>query len=157
MIRRLGVLAFGLALSLASTAHADAVISGPACVIDGNSIQIGGKVRKGECWGGINVRLHGSNAPKPGEICKGRMSRKYACGDEAKKELANMIRLHEISCYHLDGEFDGKLPVVTCLSGRLDLAREMVLRGLAKATGDKATRYNLEERDAKKSRRGIWQ
>jgi len=136
---------------------ADAVISGPACVIDGNTLQIGGKTKKGECWGGIDVRLYGSLAPKLADACKRIDGTTWPCGAMAKKSLRQLIRLHSITCYHIDGEFDDGIPAVTCLSGRRDLSLEMVTIGMAKAPHDKTRRYELEEAAAKQARRGIWE
>lgn len=138
------------------TAGADAVLSGPGCVVDGNRLQVGGKVRDGKCWGGIDVRLHGSVAPSLTDTCKDSGGNTWECGAEAKKFLAGMMRQRSLSCYHIDGEFDGGVPVVTCISGRRDLALEMVTRGMAKALHDQSNRYALEEKDAKEAKRGIW-
>lgn len=140
----------------AETVSADAVISGPACVIDGNTLQVGGKVKNHKCWGGIDVRLHGSIAPKLDEMCTDADAKAWDCGQKAKAALASMIKQHSISCYHIDGEFEGSIPVVTCISGRLDLALEMVMRGMAKAAHDQSKRYELEEKDAQRVNRGIW-
>jgi endonuclease YncB( thermonuclease family) len=48
------------------------------------------------------------------------------------------------------------MPIVTCISGRIDLALEMVLLGMAKALHDQSHRYELEEKDAKQAKRGLW-
>ena len=139
-----------------SSVSADAVVSGPACVIDGNTLQIGGKVINRNCWGGIDVRLHGSIAPKSNETCTDTDGTAWNCGKKAKDALAIVIRRHSISCYHLDGEFEDRMPVVTCISGRIDLALEMVLLGMAKALHTQSSRYELEEKDAKQAKRGLW-
>ena len=140
----------------AGPVRADAVISGPACVIDGNTLQVGGTVKDKKCWGGINVRLHGSIAPSLNETCTDADNQTWACGKVAHTTLATLIRQRSISCYHIDGEFFVGLPIVTCISGRLDLALEMVIKGMAKALHDQSHRYELEENDAKKAKRGIW-
>ena len=139
-----------------SSASADAVISGPACVIDGNTLQIGGETKNRSCWGGIDVRLHGSIAPKLNETCTNTDGNAWDCGKKAKDALARVIRRHSISCYHIDGEFEDRMPVVTCISGRVDLALEMVILGMAKALHTQSNRYELEEKDAKQAKRGLW-
>ena len=146
-----------LVLVFTGPAHADAVISGPSCVIDGNTLQVGSKLRDGKCWGGIDVRLHGSKAPTSDETCSASDGNKWACGEAAKNALRTMVRQHAISCFHIDGEFEDNIPVVTCLSGRRDLAMEMVRQGMAKALHDQSNRYELEETDAKRKKRGLWQ
>jgi len=145
------LLTFGI-----NPAFADAVINGPSCVIDGNTVQIGSKLKDGKCWGGIDVRLHGSVAPGLKDTCTRRDGTKWACGKAAKDALSTMIKQYSISCFHIDGEFVDKTPVVTCISGRLDLALELVKRGMAKALHDQSKRYELEETDAKRAPRGIW-
>ncbi|MCW8915755.1 MAG: thermonuclease family protein [Magnetovibrio sp.] len=145
-----------VAILWTSPASADAVISGPGCIVDGNTLQIGGKVKNQKCWGGIDVRLHGSIAPSLGEVCTDMRKKEWNCGQKAKDALAQMIKHHSISCYHIDGEFANTLPVVTCISGRYDLAQEMVKMGMSKALHDQTNRYALEEKDAKQSRRGLW-
>jgi len=138
------------------SASADAVISGPVCVLDGNTLQIGGKAKNDSCWGGIDVRLHGSIAPQLNETCTDTGGKNWDCGMKAKEALAKVITRHSISCYHIGGEFDGRMPVVTCISGRIDLALEMVVRGMAKALHTQSNRYELEEKDAKQAKRGLW-
>ena len=145
-----------IAVPWASPVSADAIISGPGCVIDGNTIQVGGKLKNQKCWGGINLRLHGSIARNLNEMCTDADGNVWDCGQKAKDTLARLIRLHSITCYHLDGEFENSIPVVTCISGRKDLALELVRLGLAKATHDQTKRYELEEEDAKRAKRGIW-
>ena len=139
-----------------SSVSADAVISGPACVIDGNTLQIGGEVKNSNCWGGIDVRLYGSIAPKLNETCTDTDGNAWDCGKKAKDALARVITRHSISCYHIDGEFEDRMPVVTCISGRRDLALEMVVLGMAKALHAQSKRYELEEKDAKQAKRGLW-
>ena len=107
-----------VALQWAQPASADAVVSGPVCVIDGNTVQVGGKVKNHKCWGGIDIRLYGSKAPKLNEKCKDVEGRVWNCGMKAKDALADIVNPYSISCYHLDGEFEDGIVVATCLSGR---------------------------------------
>jgi len=144
------------AVQAPGAARADAVISGPACVHDGNTLQIGGSMKKDKCWGGIDVRLHGSIAPRLTATCTDSAGGVWKCGEIAKTALIGLIRRRSISCYHIDGEFDGTVPVVTCISGRRDLALDMVTKGLAKALHDQSKRYEIEEKDAIKNKRGLW-
>ncbi len=145
-----------IAVSWARPVSADAILSGPGCVVDGNTIQLGGSMKNHNCWGGINVRLHGSIARNLNDTCTDADGNAWDCGQKAKDALANLIRLHSITCYHHDGEFDDDMPIVTCLSGRLDLGLEMVMLGMAEAAHDQSKRYLLEEKDAKQAKRGIW-
>ena len=146
----------GLAGFCSGPAMADAVISGPACVVDGNHIQIGGKMRDGKCWGGIDVVLHGSKAPHLLEMCYNQAGIEWPCGQAAANVLKSIIRLATATCYHIDGEFQGNLPVATCLTGRKDISRELVKAGLAVAGAHKSNRYQGEADEAKRRRLGIW-
>lgn len=137
-------------------ASADAIISGRGCAIDGNTIQVGSKLKDNECWGGINVRLHGSVARELNEQCPTSDGNSWPCGRAARFSLARLLKPRSITCYHIDGEFKDNIPMVTCLSGRKDLALEMVLQGVAEAAHDESKRYELEEKDAKEAKRGLW-
>jgi len=145
-----------IAAGLAGPAAADAVISGPACIIDGNTLQVGGSMKDLQCWGGINVRLHGSVAPQLKETCTDSAGKTWNCGEKAKDALVKVVRRFSISCYHIDGEFQAGVPIVTCISGRRDLARELVVKGLAKALHGQSKRYEKDEEEAKEEKRGIW-
>lgn len=137
-------------------AQADAIISGHVCVIDGNTLQIGGKAREGKCWGGIDVFLFGSAAPRLEDTCTDKSGNTWACGKAARNFLANLIKQRNISCFHIDGEFEQNMPVVTCISGRKDLSLALILDGLAKASDQQTDRYSLEQAAARKAGRGIW-
>lgn len=139
-----------------NSASADAIISGHVCVIDGNTVQIGGKSKEGKCWGGIDVFLFGSVAPSLEDTCTDKNDNTWECGKAARNFLANLIRQRSISCFHIDGAFSQNKPVVTCISGRKDLSLALILNGLAKATDQENNRYTLEETAAKKARRGMW-
>ena len=154
-LQKLAAIVF-IAVLWASPVSADAIISGPACVIDGNTIQVGSKLKNQKCWGGINLRLHGSIARNLDEKCTDANGNVWDCGQKAKDTLARLIRLHSITCYHLDGEFVDDMPIVTCISGRVNVALEMVMQGMAVAAHDQSKRYELEEKDAKHAKRGIW-
>ena len=125
-------------------------------MIDGNTIQVGGKVRDGKCRGGIDVRLYGSKAPQQNKFCKDSRGQEWPCGRVAAPPLSDLTRQAVITCYHIDGEFFDLMPFATCLSGRVDLALEMVLRGMAQVPHKIKPRYILQENAAKKARRGIW-
>ncbi|MCB2100037.1 MAG: thermonuclease family protein [Rhodobacterales bacterium] len=137
-------------------ARSDAIISGPPCIMDGNTLQVGGAVKDGQCWGGITVRLHGSTAPELTETCQDSKGVNWACGQEARVALVQAIRLNEIACYHLDGEFDDRdVPLATCLSGRNDLSLLLVQKGLARMPTS-SDRYRLEEQAARRRGLGLW-
>lgn len=146
----------GLLVAAGEPARADAVISGPACVVDGNRIQIGGKVRDGFCWGGIDVILHGSRAPGYHDKCNNSAGIEWPCGQMAIKQLRSIIRLATATCYHISGEFENGVPIATCLTGRRDISRELVRAGMARAEAHDSDRYAKDAEEAKRRRLGIW-
>jgi len=147
------ILVSGIATT--ASARADTVVSGYPCIVDSNTLQIGGRVVDGLCTGGIEVRLFGSKAPEKGDTCEDRSGKPFSCGEEAVRQLSKIIRRRHIECYHVHGAFDEVTPLVTCLSGRYDVAAEMVLSGAAKVS-DLSKRYNMEQAGAKRGKRGLW-
>lgn len=149
----------GTAMVLSASAlpaMSDAVISGPVCVVDGNRIQIGGEMRDGKCWGGIEVILHGSVAPERTATCFNQAGIEWPCGETAASTLQSIIRLATATCYHIDGEFEGSTPIATCLTGRKDISRELVRAGLAKADAHNSQRYARDAEEAQRLRLGLW-
>ena len=51
--------------------HADASITGKACVIDGDSLAVGGVLEEKWCRGGVEVRISGIDAPEWNQACTG--------------------------------------------------------------------------------------
>jgi len=73
-------LVFLTSLALESALAAEATLSGRVCVIDDDSIMLGGKRnRNGRCAGGIDSRLGGVAAPEWDETCQGQDGR-WPCG-----------------------------------------------------------------------------
>lgn len=140
----------------ASPTRSDAIITGRPCVVDGNTIQIGGRVKDAKCWGGVPVKLHGSTSPELDEVCANSVNENWSCGLGARAALFNIAEGKKTICHQLTGQFDGSVPYATCISGRIDLAREMVLDGMAKRP-EGSERYKEEEEKAKEAKRGLWQ
>ena len=89
VIKRLG---FGLAILIAvalilPSALSAATLNGQAEVVDGDTIKIGG----------LPVRLQGIDAPEGLQRCE-REGRKYPCGKEATKVLADLIKGRPVQC-----------------------------------------------------------
>lgn len=114
--------------------------SGPAHVIDGDSLVVGQ----------VETRLIGIDAPELGQMCL--LDRKpWRCGEAAKAALHGMIAGHNVTC---EGEgrdqYDRVLAV--CSIGDRELNREMVENGWAVAFGA----YDAQEKIARSGELGLW-
>ena len=132
-----------LALSvLASPALAKPqTISGPAYVIDGDTLVIGKR----------HIRLFGIDAFERDQTC-GR----FRCGIEARKTLQDLARGQWLACEKQDMDTYGRTVAICRTSAGLDLGGEMVRRGLAVAYRRFSTQYLDEEAYAKSRRLGAW-
>lgn len=157
---------FGLALLLcfsplvapqvAQAGSKDVVeLTGRACVMDGNTLVIGGVRREARCQGGDPVRLRGADAPDLEQTCQSFEGREWFCGRAAATNLLEMVKNREIRCQGTEKDAQGRLLAV-CWRGKLDIGGEMVRLGWAMA--DKAeTTYRSNESDAHIAALGLWQ
>ena len=81
---------FVLALALLP-AYALAEITGPARVIDGDSLEIQGE----------RIRLHGIDAPENRQLCR-LDGKPWQCGRDATDALASKIGNQRVTCQELD-------------------------------------------------------
>ena len=96
-------------------------ITGPARVIDGDTIEVAGE----------RIRLHGIDVPEMDQTCKWPDST-IACGAIAKAELADAIAGAEVRCEERDRDRYGRIVAVCHASGH-DIGRAMVDAGWALA------------------------
>lgn len=142
---------FGTALLLAAVAFAtpeatSVMISGPAIVIDGDTLLVNR----------VHIRLFGIDAPEIEQRCQDAQNRAYNCGllaaDVLTEEIGNAI----VTCFPIEKDRYART-VAVCLARDLDLAERMVSRGHAVDypffSGGK---YREAEREAIAARRGIW-
>ncbi len=107
---------------LASTAaHATDTITGPARVIDGDTIEIEGE----------KIRLKGIDAPEMGQPCHSGGD----CGERAAMALENIIAFHAnrgryVSCT-TEGRDRYRRILASCTAGERDLGGYMMGLGLA--------------------------
>lgn len=125
-------------------AMALADVSGPALVIDGDTVEINDQ----------RIRLHGIDAPESRQVCQhdGVM---WLCGAEATKTLRNLIRGASVSCTERDRDRYGRMVSICHLSG-MDLNAEMVRAGMALAYRRYSDDYVGHEASAKAARKGLW-
>lgn len=128
-----------------------AELNGPAEVIDGNSLAIGGRA----------VRLFGIEAPDEQQVCR-RGGADWRCGQDAGWALAAKIERHWVLCDTQAAAGSGsqtaadQVSAVCYLDGRrIDLNAWMVAQGWALADRRSAT-YLPQEQAAQRAGRGLW-
>lgn len=135
-----------VAMSAAAPAAPADTVSGPATVIDGDTIIINR----------IHVRIFGIDAPETEQTCTDDQDRRYNCGllaaDVMTEETAGAV----VSCYRVATDQYGRM-IGVCASRGRDLADVMVRRGYALDypyfSGGK---YRGAELEARTERRGLW-
>ncbi|WP_173931834.1 thermonuclease family protein [Chelativorans sp. Marseille-P2723] len=115
-------------------------LTGPFSVGDGDSLTLAGE----------RIRLRGIDAPELGQQCVAG-GQTYACGNEARRALAKLVRHGELICEGRERDRYGRL-LARCRAGGLDLNHAMVEAGWAIAYGD----YHEAEADARSKRGGLW-
>ena len=113
--------------SLATPALAD--VTGPAKVIDGDSLKVAGE----------RIRLHGIDAPETRQTCWDDRS-EFPCGKHVKAILEMSVKGQTITCEERDRERYGRIVAVCYDEKRVDLGRELVRLGWALAYRD----YSLD-------------
>jgi endonuclease YncB( thermonuclease family) len=115
-------------------------ITGPARVIDGDSLVVAG----------VEIRLYGIDAPEYRQYCF-RRGRPWACGVDATRTLRALIASRLVACRRHEEDRYGRTLASCSVEGR-DLGAAMVAGGHAVAYGA----YQLEESAARNAGRGIW-
>jgi endonuclease YncB( thermonuclease family) len=130
-----------LVLSTSSVAE---VLSGPARLIDGDTIEVGGDP----------VRLHGIDAPESGQSCTDGGGSRWSCGEEAEDALERMIAGRRVTCEGEDRDGYGRL-IAVCRTADGELNRRMVLDGMAVPFTRYSDDYLAEGIEAQKAGRGL--
>ena len=120
--------------------------SGRFTAIDGDSL------RKAE----QEYRLHAIDAPEFTQTCRGANGSTYACGREARQQLARLIGSGLLACQIADTDRYQRL-VADCRAGTVNINEAMVRSGWAIAYRRHGHDYVAAEADARKARRGLWQ
>ena len=124
--------------------RASAALTGPARVIDGDTLDVGG----------VRIRLHGIDAPESKQNCR-TGGKRWSCGREATQALAARIGGRSVSCQERDRDRYGRVVAVCSLFG-MDLNGWMVAQGWAFAYRRYSHAYVAEESGARAARRGMW-
>ena len=142
MRRPMTTAALLLTLTLVWPALAD--VSGPAAVIDGDTIEVGGQ----------RVRLHGIDALESAQSCLAGGQR-WRCGAHATRALEDRIGGRTVDCAGTARDRYGRL-VATCRLGPTDLNAWLVAEGWGLAYRRYSSAYVSQELSARSGRRGIW-
>ena len=141
------VLAFSLTLiSIAASAE---TLSGPAEVVDGDTLAIRGERTR--------IRLYGVDAPEGQQTCEDAAGKRYLCGSRASDALAALIgRNGRVSCEEEDRDRYGRV-VAVCTANGLNVNGELIRQGWAIEYRQYSDgRYADEEAEARLAKRGLW-
>ncbi len=127
---------------LATPALAD--VTGPARVIDGDTLEIQGE----------RIRLHGIDAPESRQLCR-LDGKPWQCGEAAASALTGKIARQPVTCEDL-GRDRYKRIIGRCTVAGEDIESWMVANGWALAYRRYSLDYVDQEADARAARRGIW-
>jgi endonuclease YncB( thermonuclease family) len=119
--------------------------TGPARVIDGDTLEVAG----------VRVRLWGIDAPESRQTCEAD-GQDYACGERATRHLRTLVADRTVSCEPRTRDRYGRT-VALCRTDGSDLGAAMVRDGWALAFVRYAADYVAEELEARAARRGLWQ
>lgn len=136
---------FCLLFALHAAPLAAETVTGPARVIDGDTVEIGG----------LHIRLHGIDTPESGQICETGNGVRFDCGAVATSALSEMIGRGSVACSGSEIDRYGRL-VAVCRTGQHDLNAEMVEQGYALAYLRYSSDYLLHQDRAKAAGRGFW-
>ena len=124
----------------------DASVSGPARVLDGDTLVIDG----------TRVRLEGIDAPESGQQCIRSDGAPWDCGADAARALAALTSGRQVHCQGSERDSYGRL-IAVCRMGPLEINAEMVRLGLAWAFVRYSRRLVGAEYEARRRRLGIWE
>lgn len=123
----------------------EADITGPAKVVDGDSLEIDGK----------RIRLAYIDAPELFQPCRAPSGEPWQCGKIAKLELARIIGNEIVTCKPVDRDRYARF-VAMCFVGEIDVGQVMVSNGYAIAYAKYGRNYEADELGARVGKRGIW-
>ena len=113
---------------------------------DGDSIDIGT----------TRIRFHGIDAVELAQHCKDASGADFACGEDAKRTLEELVRNKTVRCDERHGvDQYGRIAAV-CTADGADLNAAMVDAGFAVAYRQHSLAYVPNEDRAKTTKKGLW-
>lgn len=136
-------LVLALALAFPLTAWAD--VTGPARVIDGDTIEVSG----------VRIRLYGIDAPESRQACMSENGL-YGCGRKATAAMQRAIGGQPVKCHVRGEDRYGRLVAVCFNDDGEDIGKGLVAQGWALAYRQFSLDYVSEEAEARVSEHGMW-
>src|ERR1700712_5547482 len=134
-----------VALAVPQAAVSGDVLSGRVLVLDGDTLNVRGRV----------VGLEGISAPDLKHACLDAGGRSYPCGLLAAQALAAHIGSAIIACEPHQTDQHGRI-LATCRKDAEDLGAWMTRQGYATADRHASLAYVADEQRAWAKRRGLW-
>lgn len=107
----------------------------------------------GFMFAGLNIRLHGIDAPEYGQPCLDETGAEWPCGEKARWRLFELLKGREVCIEVLDVDCYGRL-IARCEADGKDVAAILVREGWALALDKKL--YGKAEQAAIRQKRNIW-
>jgi endonuclease YncB( thermonuclease family) len=125
--------------------EANAVITGRAEVIDGDTLDIGT----------TRIRLFGIDAPESAQRCRTARGGQWDCGRAARRALESLAAGQTVTCRGKGLDEFGRLLAV-CSTPRAELNATLVRQGLAWAFVRYSDTYVAVEQEARGAKRGVF-
>jgi endonuclease YncB( thermonuclease family) len=137
------ILSAALAVLMAAPAAAN-ILSGPATVIDGDTIDMTG----------TRIRILGIDAPESAQQCR-RDGAAWDCGKDAAAALHEILAGQPLECTAQGTDRFGRT-LATCRTALFDLGHEMLRRGMAVPYQGAPPEYAAAQDIARQLRYGLW-
>ena len=144
-MKRLVALLLGCLATGAPLALAQVDITGPARVLDGDTLNMEG----------VRIRLFGVDAPESDQSCTRADGASWPCGSAAREALQQKIADRQIRCRRRDVDDYGRI-VAVCHLGEEDLNGWLAQSGWVVAYREYSRDYLDEEASARSARRNLW-